>query len=130
LNHYIGMKYIKEEMFPELKYMPYIVGAIIALGLLAATVGRKYMLVIFALIIVAAGIAGAVDFYLWSYDYGHNLDPRAPIKVPGMSYQPPMFGSKDLLNFTATSWPAIGGISIMVAALVSVILSIYELRKK
>lgn len=130
LNHYIGMKYIKEEMFPELKYMPYIVGAIIAFGLITAAVGRRTLLIIFAVTIVAAGIAGAVDFYLWSYDYGHNLDPRAPIKVPGMSYQPPMFGSKDLLNFTATSWPGIGGIAIMLAALVSVILSIYEIRKK
>jgi hypothetical protein len=25
-----------------------------------------------------------------------------------MSYQPPVIGSKQLLNFTASSWPAIG----------------------
>ena len=23
------------------------------------------------------GIAGMYDFYLWEYDYGHNLDPKA-----------------------------------------------------
>ncbi|MCU0650108.1 MAG: hypothetical protein MUF00_19120, partial [Gemmatimonadaceae bacterium] len=48
--------------------------------------------------------------WYWQYDYGHNLDvENAPIKVPGMTYQPPLFGTKKLLNFTATSWPAIGG---------------------
>ena len=52
---------------------------------------------------------GMVEFYRWSYDYGHNLDPNAIIKIPGMSYQPPLIGSKVLLNFTAASWPAAGG---------------------
>ena len=42
-----------------------------------------------------------VDFYLWEYEYGHNLDPTAPIQVPGMSYQPPLIGYKMLLNFGA-----------------------------
>lgn len=36
------------------------------------------------------GLIGFVDFYLWEYDYGHNLNPKAPIKIPGQSYQPPL----------------------------------------
>ena len=49
------------------------------------------------------------DFYRWEYAYGHDLDfAHAIIKVPGMTYQPPLIGSKQLLNFTASSWPAIG----------------------
>ena len=67
------------------------------------------MLVIYSMVIVACGLAALVDFYLWGYDYGHNLDPTAPIVVPGMSYQPPLIGSKQLLNFTAFSGPDIGG---------------------
>ena len=35
LNHYIGMALIKEEMFPEFGFMIYVLGALIALGLLA-----------------------------------------------------------------------------------------------
>jgi copper chaperone NosL len=54
---------------------------------------------------VVLGIAGLIDFYMWGYDYGHNLNPRAPIKVPGMSYQPPLIGCKQLLNINACSWP-------------------------
>jgi copper chaperone NosL len=38
LNHYIGMKHIEVSMFPEFKYMVYIVGFIIAFGLLTARI--------------------------------------------------------------------------------------------
>ena len=60
------------------------------------------------------------DYYIWGYDYGHNLNPHAAIKVPGMSYQPPLIGSKKLLNFTSTSWPAAGGIVIGISILLSI----------
>lgn len=109
LNHYIGMKHIEVSMFPEFGYMKYIVGALIGLGLLAALINRRFALVGFTAIIVLTGIAALVDFYLWGYDYGHNLDPTAPIVVPGMYYQPPLIGTKQLLNFTAFSGPDIGG---------------------
>ncbi len=115
LNHYIGMKHIKVEMFPEFKIMPYILAAIIAFGVLSAIIGRKIMLWFFFIVLISAGIAGLVDFYLWGYDYGHNLDPTAAIKVPDMAYQPPLIGSKNLLNFLAYSGPHTGG-WIMVAS--------------
>ena len=59
------------------------------------------------------GIAGMYDFYLWEYDYGHNLDPKAIMKFTNpdgsvMGFQPPLFGSKDILNFTAHSYPQSG----------------------
>ena len=50
-----------------------------------------------------------VDFWRWEYNYGHNLDSHAAIVVPGMSYQPPLLGYKQLLNFAAFSIPNIGG---------------------
>lgn len=66
--------------------------------------------------LMSAGTAGMVDFYSWEYHYGHNLDmENAIIKVPGMTYQPPLIGSKQLLNFTATSWPASGAWVIAIA---------------
>jgi len=62
------------------------------------------------------GVVGLWDFWRWERDYGHNLDfQHAIIKVPGMTYQPPLIGSKQLLNFTATSWPATGSILLGVA---------------
>ena len=50
-----------------------------------------------------------IDFYKWGYNYGHDLDPTAPVQVPGLSYQPPLFGHKRLLNFDAYSFPDVGG---------------------
>ena len=109
LNHYIGMKTIEVSMFPEFGYMIYVVGAIIGMGLLASILNKRFMLVSYLVVILAAGIGALVDFYLWGYDYGHNLNPEAPIKIEGMSYQPPLIGTKVLLNFTAFSGPDIGG---------------------
>jgi copper chaperone NosL len=109
LNHYIGMKRIEPDSIAELKYMPPIIGVMIVLGLLAAWFGRCWMALAWSGLFVVLGIVGMVDFYLWEYDYGHNLDPHAAIVIEGMAYQPPLIGSKQLLNFTAHSYPDIAG---------------------
>ena len=110
LNHYIGMKTIHPDTIPELRYMPWIVAALIAGGVLTALLARRRLLVGWAVVYLLVALAGLVDFWKWEYDYGHNLDmTQAIIKIPGMSYQPPLIGSKQLLNFTASSWPGLGG---------------------
>lgn len=133
LNHYIGMKHIEVDMFPEFKYMIYIVGFLLGFGFLTALVSKRFFLWTYCGLIVSTGVAALVDFYLWGYDYGHNLDPTAPIVVPGMSYQPPLIGTKLLLNFTAFSGPDIGGwIFIIAGVMVFGVLAyeIYMSRKK
>lgn len=130
LNHYIGMKYIRVEMFPEFMYMPYALMAIIAFGLLTAVAGKRFMLYSFLVLLMAAGAAALVDFYIWGYDYGHNLDPTAPIQVPGMSYQPPVIGTKQLLNFTAFSGPDIGGWIFVLSGVLTIISVIIDWKSK
>lgn len=116
LNHYIGMKRIEPESIPELRLMPILVGGLLALGLVAAAVGRRWLARVWVGAFLVLGVAGLVDFYRWEYDYGHNLDmENAIIKVPGMTYQPPLIGSKQLLNFTATSIPGVGGYAAALA---------------
>ena len=129
LNHYIGMKHIKAEMFPEFSYLVYIMGAFILFGLIFAITGKRKLLVAFLLTMIAGGVAAMVDFYKWSYDYGHNLDPKAAIQIPGLSYQPPLFGHKTLLNFDAYSYPDIGGWIVIGAAVVLFIVWILEWRR-
>lgn len=121
LNHYIGMKTIEPDSIKELSIMPYILGFLALTGLLAGIVGKKKLLTAWVILFVLAGIAGGIDFYMWEYDYGTNLNPDAAIKVPGMNYQPPLIGSKQLLNFTAHSYPDTGGIILIVSGLLSVI---------
>jgi hypothetical protein len=108
LNHYIGMKPIEPASIPELMVMPYIFGFLIITGLIIAATGKRKLILFWLGIFILLAIAGLVDFYMWGYDYGHNLNPDAPIKVPGMTYQPPLLGSKQLLNINATSLPHIG----------------------
>jgi copper chaperone NosL len=86
LNHYVGMKLIKPEMFPELYWFPKIVYAFIALGLVALVKKGKFIWIFTAILIITA-VIGLYDFYLWEYDYGHTLSPTAPIKVPDQAYQ-------------------------------------------
>lgn len=121
LNHYIGMKAIEPAAIPVLHYMPWVVGALIVFGLAVALAGRRAFLWAWIASYGVAGAAGLAEFYAWSYDYGHNLASDAVIKVPGMSYQPPLIGSKQLLNFTASSWPATGGWLAVVAFVVAVL---------
>ena len=132
LNHYIGMKKIVPDAIPELKIMPYVIGFIILFGIFVYFMNRKWLFWIWIILFVSVLFVGLYDFYLWEYDYGHDLDPMAAIKVPGMSYQPPLIGSKKLLNFTSTSLPSFGGIVIGLSVLIGII-SVFidsKLRKK
>lgn len=127
LNHYIGMRHIEVSMFPEFGYMIYIVGVVIAFGLLVSIINRRFMLIAYAVLLITCGIAALVDFYLWGYDYGHNLDPTAAIVVPGMAYQPPVIGTKQLLNFTAFSGPDIGGWIFLISGVLAIGTLVYEI---
>ncbi|MCX6157192.1 MAG: hypothetical protein NTY74_04335 [Ignavibacteriae bacterium] len=129
LNHYIGMKTIQPDSIKELTLMPYILGALILLGISVVIAGRKKLLLVWVIFFMMLGIAGGVDFYLWEYDYGHNLNPEAAIKIPGMSYQPPLIGSKQLANFTAYSIPDTGGIILIGAGIASLVIMLYDSRK-
>ena len=120
LNHYIGMRPIEPTAIPELKFMPWIVAGLIGFGLLVAVVGRRRLLVAWVVAFAATGAAGMYDFWRWGYDYGHNLDAeQAVIVVPGMSYQPPLIGTKQLLNFQATSLPHVGAVAAGAALLLA-----------
>jgi copper chaperone NosL len=120
LNHYIGMQAIEPDAIPELRYMPWILGLLVATGVLAAATGRRRLLQGWLVAFALLGAVGLWDFWRWEYDYGHNLDmDQAIIIVPGMTYQPPLIGSKQLLNFTATAWPGTGAMALGVSFLVT-----------
>jgi copper chaperone NosL len=110
LNHYVGMKMIEPDSIPELQYFQYIIGGMGFLAIALAFINRRSLNLTWVIVFIVLGVAGIYDFYLWEYDYGHNLSPTAPIKVPGMAYQPPLFGKKELLNFVAYSYPGLGSL--------------------
>ncbi len=128
LNHYIGMKAIEPDQIPELRFMPYVVIGLMLGGLLVAGLGKRGLLYAYLGVFFVIAMAGLYDFWRWEYDYGHNLDPTAAIRITGMSYQPPLIGGKQLLNFHATSWPDVGGWAAIVAVSLVVVAALIEWR--
>ncbi len=119
LNHYIGMEPIHAESFAELKIMPYVVVFFMVAGVTLALLGRRRLVLYWTMLLLLAGAVGLFDFYMWLHKFGTNLNPEAPIKVPGMTYIPPLLGSKQLLNFDALSLPGWGSLGVFLAVVLA-----------
>jgi hypothetical protein len=115
LNHYIGMKKIEPDSIVELKVLPFAIAIFAAFAFLFGILNKRYLYLTWVILFVLGCIAGLYDFYLWEYDYGHNLAADAPMKFDIESFQPPLIGRKDLLNFVAYSYPHSGGILAIIA---------------
>src|SRR6478609_7639664 len=100
LNHYIGMKTLHTEDFMEFTVLPYIIGVLAALTLITGFINRKKIFFTLVILFIASSVLTMADFWRWEHNYGHDLNPDAAIKVPGMAYQPPLIGYKQLLNFS------------------------------
>lgn len=132
LNHYIGMKTLHAADFIEFKVLPYLTAGFAVLFIIAAFRGTSSALRVSFIAFLVFGVIAMADFWKWEYNYGHNLNPDAAIKVPGMAYQPPLIGYKQLLNFGAYSIPDIGGWIFIAAGVVIGALMFYDiiLKKK
>lgn len=129
LNHYIGMRTLHTKDFFEFIILPYLIATFALFGVLTAIINRRWFFYTWTGLYIAFGVIAMFDFYRWEYNYGHNLDPTAAIIVPGMSYQPPLIGYKQLLNFGAYSFPDIGGYIFIAVGLILVTLAFLEWRK-
>jgi copper chaperone NosL len=132
LNHYIGMATLHTENFFEFAVLPYIFGAFGLISIVLIFIARRKAVLIFLISFVLFVVLAGVDFYRWNYEYGHNLDPNAAIVVPGMAYQPPLIGYKQLLNFGAYSIPDTGGWMLVLAGLLlaSIVVIEYKIFRK
>ena len=125
MNHYVGMQYIPETI-PEFKIFPIVIGIMIALGVAIGIFGNYKYYLGWLVVMTILGTAGMYDFYLWEYDYGHNLDPKAIMNFKNpdgspMGFQPPLFGTKLILNFVAHSYPRSGAYMMFVGMLMTFI---------
>lgn len=116
MNHYVGMEDIPETI-PEFEIFPKVVIIMVVFGVAIGLIGKRKLYMAWLIVMIVLGSIGMYDFYSWEYDYGHNLRQNAPIKFTQpngepMAYQPPLIGSKMILNFKATSMPR-GGAYLM-----------------
>ncbi|NOX17399.1 MAG: hypothetical protein GXO87_03845 [Chlorobi bacterium] len=128
MNHYVGMRKLPTEMV-EFDIFPFVIGAMSLMGIIFALVGNKKLYLTWFIIMALLGVAGIYDFYLWLYDYGHNLDPRAAIQLLD-AYQPPVFGTKQILNFTVRSYPSLGAVFLGIGILLSPVAYYIEKKKE
>ena len=119
LNHYIGMKELGTADFTEFKWMPFVIGAMGLLFLRASVLGRMIDLVDVCAIYGYFSLFALWSFAYKMYSYGHNLSPKAAVKVD--PFMPPLFGHKTLANFEVYSYP---GFSSYTLGLVSLVVAV------
>ncbi|NNK39943.1 MAG: hypothetical protein HKP45_04745 [Winogradskyella sp.] len=119
LNHYIGMRKLpKPEDMWEFSVFPKVIAGMATLGIIIGLLGLfkgispKWFLG-WLILMCVLGILGMYDFNAWMVDYGTNLDPKAIMKMTDadgnpLSYKPPLFGTRHILNFVAKSYPHTG----------------------
>jgi hypothetical protein len=103
LNHYIGMKKLEKVNFTDLEWIPFAIGVLALLALRVAAIGDVRSLVDLAVLTVYFGLFSAARFAFMLYAYGHNLDPRAPIRME--PFTPAILGTKQIANFSTASYP-------------------------
>lgn len=130
LNHYIGMKTLHTADFIEFTILPYAVALFALLSIVVVFLNKVKWLNVLLILFISFGVIAMYDFWRWEYDYGHDLDPNAAILIPGMAYQPPLIGFKQLLNFGAYSIPDTGGWIFIGTGVLILFAVILEWRKK
>jgi len=111
LNHYIGMRPLRQSDFVEMKWMPFALGLFTLIALRAAVHGRMSQVVDLFALFTYFGIFSMGLFYYRLYTYGHELDPKAPMTIE--PFTPMLIGKNQIANFTQYSFPLIGGVLML-----------------
>jgi copper chaperone NosL len=127
LNHYIGMREIRAQDFPEMKFIPFALGLFLLLGLRTAVFGRIHQLVDLLVLFTYFGLFSLAAFYYRMHTFGHQLSPEAPIKVA--PFTPPVFGHQHIANFDVYSYPGPGTYLLGAYALILAGVMLLEIRR-
>ncbi len=127
LNHYIGMKNFSEANFPELRYLPFLIGGLAILTLITGLLKRKAILFLLIGFFIIGGMLGVWDLHRWLKDFGTNLSPTAPITVE--PFIPPIIGENTLANFITHSYLG-SGFYMVAAAFILLIIPLWKERRR
>lgn len=115
LNHYIGMRPIREADFTEMRWIPFFLGAFMLLALRAAFFGKVRSTIDVLVLFVYFGAFSMWRFYYRLYTYAHDLDPKAPVDIE--PFMPALVGKNQIANFTQYSYPREGSVLLLAAVL-------------
>jgi hypothetical protein len=128
LNHYIGMAELQEEDFLELKWIPLGLGIFILLALRAVIFGKVGKVLDLLMIFTYFGIFSLWSFWYKLHYYGHNLDPRASVKVD--PFTPPIFGFEQVGQFKVWSYPGLASYALVVFGVLLMLSMALSLRRR
>jgi hypothetical protein len=127
LNHYIGMRPLAEAASLELSLSIAAISVISLLVLSTIFVHTRWA----ALLALPAILFPAVflgDLAYWLRDFGHNLDPKAPLSGAIKPFTPPVLGEGKVGQFSTVAEPDIGLIMAVIASLI-IITGLYFHRR-
>jgi len=126
LNHYVGMKAITPSDFKEFQYMPQALTGFGVLALLAALLNRRWIAILGWVLFSVFALLMFREYATWLYKYGHELNPRAAIKLD--AFTPPLIGYAKMANFKVLSLPGPGTILLGIAWLLGPVALLLERR--
>ena len=126
LNHYVGMKAIAPGDFKEFQYLPQALTAFGVLALLAALLNRRWLAILGWVLFTLFSAYMFREYATWLYTYGHDLNPRAAIKLE--AFTPPLIGYAKMANFKVLSLPGPGTILLGIAWILGPVTLLLERR--
>lgn len=107
LNHYVGLGSFEDAAVLERSIAVVAIVGLAALLLAALFIHSRWVLVL-TLPALFFPIVFLVDLQYWLYDFGHNLDPLAPLAAAVGEFTPPIFGPAEIAQFDTLALPGIG----------------------
>lgn len=107
LNHYVGLGSFEDAAVFERSIAVIAITGLAALLLAALFVHSRWVLLL-TLPALLFPIVFLVDLQYWLYDFGHNLDPLAPLAAAVGEFTPPIFGPAEIAQFTTLALPGFG----------------------
>jgi hypothetical protein len=115
LNHYVGLGSFEDAAVLERSVALFaIVG--LALLLVAALYIHSRWVLMLTLPALLFPIVFLIDLQYWLYDFGHNLDPLAPLAAAVGEFTPPIFGPAEIAQFDTLALPGFGLLLAFVAS--------------
>ena len=115
LNHYAGIKAIDPDNVFELRLFPFAVAGIAAVLVVGAfKARRRRWRTLVSLLAWSLPIGFLMDLQYWLYNYGHDLEPQAPLRID--PFTPKVIGTTKVVNFHSETMVTTGFWFMLAAA--------------
>lgn len=115
LNHYVGLGSFEDAAVLERSIAVVAILGVVALLLAGLYIHSRWVLLL-TLPAMLFPIVFLADLQYWLYDFGHNLDPLAPLAAAVGEFTPPIFGPAEIAQFDTLALPGVGLILALAAS--------------